>query len=59
METLSQAEGRLRAEELAEEMADMRYSDRRQFIASFMSTLRSQFCLSCGGQPGCQCENDD
>lgn len=60
METVPEAEGRLRAVELANDLNEMAQPARDQFIQAFMTELRERFCLACGSNdPRCQCWNDE
>lgn len=64
-ETVPQAEGRLRAEELIEELDGKNPSECSQFVASFLSALRESYCFHCGSRQPidsarvCQCWNDE
>jgi hypothetical protein len=63
-ETVPQAEGRLRAEELIEDLDGMKPAECSQFVEAFVCALREAYCFSCGRrQPdsfmGCQCDNDE
>ena len=62
-ETVPQAEGRLRGEELVEEIDGMKYADRSEFVLAFLGALRESYCDACGNmQPlhgWCQCAHDE
>jgi len=48
-ETAHQADGRQRAEDIAEEADDLGVIARVEFMESFMTTLRENYCLHCWG----------
>jgi hypothetical protein len=58
-ETVRQAEGRLRGEELIEETDSMSLGARVEFVGALLDALRERFCLECGADRPCYCMRDD